>query len=182
MTNAGFEAGWWILSKRAFCKPRRNGDLSMPSRTVLLSVALFLPTTVLSYGQDAKRTDADKTDADKVQGKWQISEFVAAGKNIGVAGRLMTFAGNSMTLELRTAGNGPRKYTFKLDEKTKPKTIDLTELDGPFKDNTILGIYRFDGVDLVLCIPNRPSKERIMDFDLKEGSTNVLIKLKREPK
>lgn len=140
----------------------------MRTRILLLSVAAFLGTTQLNFGQDAKK------DADKLQGTWEVVEFVVKGKSVENERRpkRLIFEAGKLTFAAE------RKFTFTLDEKAKPKTIDLTSLDGA---KVILGIYRFDGNKLELCLQNGPDEARPKEFAT-EGKSLLHFVLQREKK
>lgn len=89
-------------------------------------------------------------------------------------------------LELRSKKNNAtgKSFTFKVDETTKPKSMDVTPDQGQGKGKILpIAIYQLKGDKLVLCFQNddesteRPEKfESIMDDDL------VLVKLERVKK
>jgi uncharacterized protein (TIGR03067 family) len=60
------------------------------------------------------------------------------------------FKGDRLTL----TGPKPfrkREYSFKLDPSKKPKTIDLTLLDGQLNEKVWRGIYELKGDELTGC-------------------------------
>jgi hypothetical protein len=56
-------------------------------------------------------------------------------------------------------GNDTMKGTHKLDPTKKPKTIDVQDTEGSFKDQTLLGIYRILDDEFSVCFA-APGKER----------------------
>jgi len=114
--------------------------------------------------------DAAK-DQEKLQGSWPAVEIIKAGKPAPadeVKGVKMAVAEDKMTVTDRGRVSG---FRIKLDPGKKPKAIDLTALDGPFKGKVVLGIYQLEGDMLKLCLSNDPeAKERPAEFAAKEGS------------
>jgi uncharacterized protein (TIGR03067 family) len=70
--------------------------------------------------------------------------------------------------------------TFKLDPAVTPRAIDITFKDGPLKDQTVKGIYRFDGDHFVMCRAAQPDRERPADFSSNAGSGRILVVWRRE--
>ena len=144
------------------------------SRFAFGVVLLFL--AVPAAGQDAKK------DVETIQGTWDLVAFVINGRD-----RLedkieiqMTFKDDKMVLIFAQDKKEERhELTFKLDPTRKPKTIDVTALEGPYKGKTVGGIYQLDGDALKMCIPNEPGKDRPKEFASKEGSDVALFTLKR---
>jgi uncharacterized protein (TIGR03067 family) len=146
----------------------------MGIRTSQLVLAAFLATAMLNYGQEAK-----KSDADKFQGKWKIASLVHNGKKGTVPiGKSIVFTGEKVFMERWTPDSNDSNYVFKLNETTEPKSIDMVNLDVE-KWKPDLCIYRFDGADLVICIPLRNLDRRPKAF---EEPNNVIVTLKREKK
>lgn len=50
-----------------------------------------------------------------------------------------------------TVGKEPDKGTVKLDPSKKPKSMDITGVEGPTKGKTILAIYEMTGDTLKIC-------------------------------
>ena len=142
-----------------------------PRRITLLALALFLGTTHLSFGQDAKK------DVDKLQGTWEIIELVADGEKMAPTFlKRFAFAGNKM---IWGVGEQRKSFTFKLDEKTKPKEIDVTSSDGSTKGKERPGIYLLDGDTLQLCLPLDRPAARPTEFVARKDLPHTLMTLKR---
>jgi uncharacterized protein (TIGR03067 family) len=68
---------------------------------------------------------------------------------------------------------------IKLDPTLKPRAIDLTPLDGPFKGKTTPGPYELSGDTFRLCMANHDIKARPKELKPpKEGQVFVFV-LKR---
>lgn len=70
---------------------------------------------------------------------------------------------------------------MKLNDKTNPKQIDLTMLDGPAKDKVALGIYELKEGELKLCTA-QPGQPRPTALESKEGSGHSLTVWKQNKK
>ena len=143
-----------------------------------LAAALLGPILLLALGADDPKKDKD---ADKIQGTWEAVEMTIDGRPIPaeeVKEIQIVFTPDKMQL-VGKAGIGKREYTYKIDPDTKPKSLDTTPLDGPFKGKTGPAIYELDGDNLKLCIPNKETKDRPADFKAEQGSNLGLFILKR---
>ena len=137
-------------------------------RWVLLPAAL---TAMMLVAADAK-DDAVKKDMDALQGKWQLVSMQRDGEAVDVskdACRVIT--GDKYELTLRPGLT--IKGTYKIDPSTKPKKMETTASNGPYKDQEILGIYEIDGDTLKICYAP-PGKERPTEFKSKEGAGCIL--------
>lgn len=139
-------------------------------------VAMILSATVSSLAAD----DA-KSDLDGLQGSWQVAEYVNDGRPAPEDVRnaiTITFKGERLHVS-GPGGIGERAFSIKLDRGAMPKAMDVTPLDGKFKDKTFPGIYEFKGEQLRLCMPNLNPNKRPREFKSLEGSYLVLFVLKR---
>ena len=137
--------------------------------------------TLLSMASPSLCGDDAKKDSEGLQGTWEVVEFTADGKSFPEEFRReirITFKGDKMLI-LERGGTGKREYSFKLDPSKKPKAIDVTPLDGPFKDKTAPAIYELKGDELKLCMPNQETKDRPTEFKAAKGSKLGLFVLKR---
>jgi uncharacterized protein (TIGR03067 family) len=66
-----------------------------------------------------------------------------------------------------------------LDPTTKPKSIDAKATAGPYKDKTLLGIYRLRGDEFTVCFA-APGKERPKNFTTKSGTGTFVHVWKRQ--
>lgn len=137
---------------------------------LLAAMAIALETR----GQDAK------TELDKLQGKWSVTAMERGEKSAPkeiIDKIVVTFVGDKMTLGRTQAGAKSREYTIKLDPTKDPKAIDLVPSDGDSKGKTVAGIYRFDGNDLKICMPNTDSQDRPKEFKSVKDSDLILMSL-----
>jgi len=122
--------------------------------------------------------DAPK-DLKKVEGTWVLVSGEDDGKKLSgesLKNARLTFEGDKHTVKV---GDTTFTGTHKLDSTKKPKTIDISDTDGPFKGKTVLGIYELDGNEFRLCYAP-PGKDRPKDFSAKAGTGNRFHVWKRE--
>jgi uncharacterized protein (TIGR03067 family) len=101
----------------------------------------------------ADKDDAAREDLKKMTGNWTMVRGEQDGKQLStktVKAARLRIKGEEHTVKL---GNDTMKGTHKLDPTKKPKTIDVQDTEGPFKDQTLLGIYRIldDDFSLLRC-------------------------------
>jgi uncharacterized protein (TIGR03067 family) len=141
----------------------------------------MVTAVLLVAADDAK--DAGKKELAKLDGTWTISELLYNGKDIVAAGKAnfkFTFKDGQATIE----GNDEvkkeyAKITFKLDPAYNPKLADMTVAAGVQKDAVIEGIYELKDDEFKLCAKVL-GKERPTKFESPEGTSIVLMTLKRE--
>lgn len=140
--------------------------------------ALFAAFVVgLIVGTDEKKDD-NKKDLDHLKGNWTIVSMERDGKNNEDAvGGKFRFDGENVHVQIKDMEH---KATFKLNTGKKPKQIDVTPTNGPEKDKVLEGIYELAKDELKICIGNDSGAARPKEFESKEGSFHLLVKLKRE--
>ena len=121
-----------------------------------------------------------KKEMDRFQGTWRMVSL-EAGQNKLTEDALKDFRlkieGDKFTA---TEGTSENHGTFKVDPTKKPKTIDITMIQGE-KRQTLLGIYELEGDTYKLC-GDMSGKSRPTEFAIKPGSGYILEVLKREKK
>ncbi len=134
--------------------------------------------------QTADRKDEKpKLDMERLQGAWKVASVVEDGKKEDEdveKGTVWTF--RDTTLKIRqTKGVVTEFYRFKLDETTKPKSIDMVEWDKEFDDadERKEGVYSLDGDTLKICL-SLTKGDRPTALASKEGSGYFLWTLKRD--
>jgi uncharacterized protein (TIGR03067 family) len=144
---------------------------------LLLALAVGLLTAA-----EAPKETASK-DLKKLQGAWKSASLVYNGKDLSAEGKgnfRLVFKGDRATVE----GNDAIKkeyarVTFKLDPTTTPPCVDITVTGGVQKDAVIEGIYKLKGDEFTVCAKIL-GKERPAKFESPEGSSIVLLVLKRD--
>lgn len=144
----------------------------------------LIPAAVLR-GEDGK------ADLDRLQGSWEVTAVEMGGKATAandLPGKVtVTFAGEKMVMDGPLAAPVgeepvPPAFTVKLDPSRNPKAIDTVALTGRSREKTQPGIYRLEGDELELCLPNREAKGRPAEFKSPAGSELVVMTLKRSKK
>jgi len=128
--------------------------------------------------------DDAKKDSEKIQGLWAAVTYVQDGDGGEEPGPpaespiKWSFKDKKITL-LTDVEEGHPTGSFKLDPSKTPKTIDLTfpPAPGDKKDQTILGIYKFDGDTFTICYQPDQGK-RPTEFKSKAGSKTILAAFK----
>jgi RNA polymerase sigma factor (sigma-70 family) len=106
-----------------------------------------------------ERAVDQQSDWDRIQGTWQVTKLESGGKlapDDVVKKAQFIFQGKELTILPERSETA----AFTLYPDRTPKAIDLVALDGPVKGKTRLGIYRFEGDALILCL----GKERPTEF------------------
>ncbi len=121
-----------------------------------------------------------KTDLAKIAGTWAVDGLTYDGEEQKLKFKII-FKGNEGTvLENDQLTNEYAKIKFKLDPTAKPKSMDITVSAGSQTDATMEGIYELKGDELRICAKvfgkNRPA-----EFAAPDGSSTVLLTLKRVP-
>jgi uncharacterized protein (TIGR03067 family) len=125
--------------------------------------------------------DDAKDDLKKLDGTWTMVSGEKDGKplpeNIVKTAKLV-IKGDEHDVKI---GDVVYKGTHKLDPTKKPKAIDATDTDGPFKGKTVLGIYAVEGDTFKVCFAE-PGKDRPKEFSTKSGTGHILDVWKKEKK
>jgi len=127
-----------------------------------------------------------KTDRDLLQGTWRLAavelnkqaiplETLKEG-NVVVPG-ILVIKGDSYSFHL---GTNRLEMTFKLDPDKKPKTIDMTIIEGTPKGKTYHAIYKLEGDTYTVCRQFEPEKDRPAEFGTKADSGLLLVVWKRD--
>lgn len=110
-----------------------------------------------------------------IEGKWEVFAIGVSGKEMSsnsVKGEVMEFKGDTFTFfikgEKRTAGK------IKIDTSKTPATIDLIYTEGSPKGKTYPGIFKCDGLVLVinLAVMNDP---RPTKFETTAGASSPVM-------
>ncbi len=149
-----------------------------------LVVLVCLGLLVISGGALAKaKAKGAKSDLEQLQGTWDIVEVVNNGAQIAqdqARRGQVVFSGAVMTVRESPDEAAPRQFQITLHPLEKPKAIDMTTQNGEYQGSVNGAIYELQGDTLKLCAPNSSDlDERPTQFKSEEGSSNVLLILKR---
>ncbi|MDZ4686488.1 MAG: TIGR03067 domain-containing protein [Planctomycetaceae bacterium] len=132
--------------------------------------------SLLAAAQDVSK-DKTNEDAATLKGRWEIVSSEFEGKPASAAyraGTVIVFEGDKLYFTDGFAKSAPA--TFKLDEKAKPRSIDIGEDKSDRKAGK--GIYSLDGDSLKLCL--NLVGVRPKEFKTVAGDKTNLFVLKRQ--
>ncbi len=101
-----------------------------------------------------------------------------AGVEIAFSSRAASTAGAFI---MKNDGKVTDSGTFEVDSSKSPKRIELTHSIGPSKGRTGLGIYKFKGKELWICM-GAEGNARPTDFSCPPSADHFLMIWKRSPK
>jgi RNA polymerase sigma factor (sigma-70 family) len=135
-----------------------------------------------------KKDEKPKPDKDRLQGTWKIVSNVDDGnEQTGSREEVGNWTVKDTTIRVTTqpkdmkAGTTIEWFRFKLDETTKPRSIDLVEWAREFNDGDECsqGVYSITGDTLRVCVSLKKGK-RPKAIESTKGSSCILWTLKRE--
>jgi RNA polymerase sigma factor (sigma-70 family) len=127
----------------------------------------------------AKPTPDESKEIARLEGEWVMvsgessgqalpASFVKTGKRVAKSNEITVSFGGQVML----------KATYRLDLAKKPRTIDYSITDGPFKGMNQQGIYEWDGENFKVCF-GTPGKERPTEFTTRAGDGNTFTVWKK---
>lgn len=145
------------------------------------TVALCLSAAVCAITL-AGADDVPKNDLKRLQGTWTMTTLVYNGTDHAAKIKLrFVIKGDLIAVEGNDAVKKEyAKVKFKPVSDVKPKAVDLVVADGIQKDLVIEGIYELKDDELKICAKVL-GKDRPTEFASEDGSSIVLLTLKREP-
>jgi RNA polymerase sigma-70 factor (ECF subfamily) len=137
-----------------------------------VEVAVGVPRALAAADEAAKV----KAELKKFQGTWvDIYAEKAGKKQAEVGDHELKFDGD--TFSVADHGQVEEKGTIKLDPSKKPREIDLRVRDRNNEEKTVLGIYAWDGENLMFCWGKPGGEKRPLDFTTSpEGRVLVIVK------
>src|SRR5881227_2954271 len=82
------------------------------------------------------------SDMDRFQGAWTVTSLTERGEKVpDKETQLLEVVVAQDKLTIKDQGKSIATYKFKLDEKQKPRSIDMTILEGDDKGKVVPGIY-----------------------------------------
>jgi uncharacterized protein (TIGR03067 family) len=142
--------------------------------------ALLLVSVVLVLAAD-DANDAAKKELAKLNGTWITDSLKYNGKDFEKYKDKLKFVikDGQCTIEgSKEVNKEYAKLTFKLDPSTTPRCADMTITAGSQKDLVIEGIYELKDDEFKICAKVL-GKDRPLEFEAPEGSSIVLMVLKR---
>jgi uncharacterized protein (TIGR03067 family) len=133
--------------------------------TIIIGCIAFLPLVTAFSIDDSKL----------IEGNWLIVEAELGGQKLpdeGIKDRKLSLKGGKYSIE-----NDHGEY--KIDPKTKIKSIDITGTEGPNKGRLILAIYELQDDSLRICY-DLEGRVRPKEFITKSGTKQFLVTYRRE--
>ena len=116
----------------------------------------------------------------KHQGTWSVLSFRRDGNETPQEiTRSIVRVVNGDSVIWKRAGKSFASTRVELDPSKSPPTIDIIPDGGPSRDKRILGIYKFDGERLIICVAD-PDRPRPIDFKAEKGSKWTLMTFERK--
>jgi uncharacterized protein (TIGR03067 family) len=146
----------------------------------LAAIVVLVATCGPANADDKDGRAAARKDLEQLQGTWMVVSMEREGEAIPqeeLKGRSCVYEKDAFTLK---SGDQPRRRGLvTLDPSRKLKAINTWDLDGPYTDATVPGIYELSGDTLRLCF-SRPGAERPTEFTTKSGSGLILVVYQRK--
>ena len=146
----------------------------------LAAIVVLVATCGPANADDKDGRAAARKDLEQLQGTWMVVSMEREGEAIPIEelkGRSCVYEKDAFTLK---SGDQPRRRGLvTLDPSRKLKAINTWDLDGPYTDATVPGIYELSGDTLRLCF-SRPGAERPTEFTTKSGSGLILVVYQRK--
>jgi uncharacterized protein (TIGR03067 family) len=124
--------------------------------------------------------DAAKKDLAQLQGAWSLVAMEAEGRSLDpevFEGWGSVYEGDRLILKAKDEIR--RRGIVTLDPAQTPKAMNTWDLDGPFQDQTVPGIYLLDGDTLKLCFA-RPGEKRPTELTTRSGTGFLVVVYKRQ--
>jgi uncharacterized protein (TIGR03067 family) len=150
----------------------------------------FLPMLLIVIGsltaprsiqaEDPSPRQVAKDDLKKLQGTWECVSMEREGDEVAaehLKGVMVSYKDDQVTLY--RDGEVFRKGVVTLEPSKGPKKINTWDLDGPYADQTVPGIYEIDGDTLKLCF-SHPGEARPTEFSTKKAPGFLYAVYKRK--
>jgi uncharacterized protein (TIGR03067 family) len=135
-----------------------------------------------AIGADGPKDDAAKKELALLEGEWGVVSIEQGGMPLPemyVKGSKRICKDSELTVIV--GGEVYMKAKCSVDPSKKPKTIDYVVSDGPYKGQTLLGIYEIADDTMKTCFA-APGKDRPTGFATKVGDGLTLSSWKKEKK
>jgi uncharacterized protein (TIGR03067 family) len=155
------------------------------TRVIALGMVILAITSPAALAADEApdqkaARDASRKDLEKLQGTWTLVRMEAEGENVlpeHFEGWHSIYQGDALTLK---AGDVVRRRGIvTLDASRTPRAINTWDVDGPFADQVVPGIYELAGDNLKLCFA-RPGQDRPSEFTTKNGTGFLVVVYERK--
>jgi uncharacterized protein (TIGR03067 family) len=129
---------------------------------------------------DDLTTSLLEREKERHQGTWLVTSFVSDGTEASpeIVGSIQRVVKDDHVVWKRD-GKNFAGTTMELDPARTPRTIDVIPDGGSSRGKRVLGIYKWDGDSLTICMAG-VDQDRPKEFEAGKGSGRTLMKLKRE--
>jgi uncharacterized protein (TIGR03067 family) len=147
------------------------------------SILALLAVATLALAADGPRDEGKKPGP--LEGTWKATSIEYNGEE--VLGDSVKDLKVTLTAErFSVSGDAPEierfaRFSYKIDPKANPATLDLTFAGGEDKGVALNGIFQLKGDELELCLSLTP-KERPKEFKSEAGTNVVRARFRREKK
>jgi uncharacterized protein (TIGR03067 family) len=125
--------------------------------------------------------DDQKKELDRFAGTWTVDGLKYDGEEHKLKFKIVFKGGEGKVEGNDKVSNEYAAIKFTIDPKTSPRSIDLVISGGSQTDAKMKGIYEFKDDELRFCVKVFGA-DRPKDFDAPDGSSTVLVVLKRVAK
>jgi uncharacterized protein (TIGR03067 family) len=146
---------------------------------ILAIGALLAGVGAWAGADDTDKREAIKRELRKFEGTWLMASGEQDGKPLAadvVKKARLVIQGERHTVKV---GDDTYVGTHKLDPTKSPRTIDVKDSEGPFKDKTLKGIYELTDEAFRVCFAP-PDKDRPTEFTTKSGTGMMLHEWKKK--
>jgi uncharacterized protein (TIGR03067 family) len=155
-------------------KPTMRGAIMRLQATFALTMLALTISTGHAAGQKpalkSEGREAAREDLKKLEGVWDRTYMEYRGEvwpQEKIEGWTAMYEGDRLTLRIH--GKVYRESIVTLDPSRSPRAMNSWDLDGPAADQTVLGIYEFDGDTVKVCFA-LPCNKRPTEFTTKKGT------------
>ncbi len=161
-----------------------NPTRTLAGRSILalyLALAATAARAPMALADDPAASKAADADLKALQGTWECVALEREGNETppeNLKGSLAVYEGNRLTLY--RDGDPYRLGLVTLNPAAKPKAaINTWDLNGPYADRTLPGIYSIEGDTLKLCYAHA-GEDRPTEFTTKSGPGFLCLTYKRK--
>lgn len=157
----------------------RNADSALYNSIFMLRFPMNATMIALALWAGLESA-ARRTDGFLFQGEWNIKSAFEDGKEAPSRREMMVrvvFQGNRIVVR---DGRDETAAECRLDPTRNPRRLEMIPLAGPFKGQSLNGVYQLNGDTLQIALPLNPTIDPPTDFQPRPGGKMVILTLQRE--